>query len=418
METTNQNVVGNRRKRKILLALPLLAIPLLTLMFRAAGGGSVPQSDAAANRGFNLKLPNAQLDGKAKLSKLNYYENAAIDSAKMEELRKKDPNYRASAGQDSLQKYGASAPASGLTIATPDPKAQKLMQKLDQLKQAVNAQPASIRREAAMKGPVPASGNTQDIERLEQMMLALHSQEPEDREMQQINGMLENILDIQYPERLKQKIKKASDAERGQVFTVQQEPPRQPVSVLLQDAQNSTAAFGVTSHNRFYSLEEAVDAPIQNAVQATIAETQAAVNGTTVKLRLGQDIYVNGTCIPASSFVYGVASLKGERLTIAISNVRHGNSLFPVDMSVYDLDGLEGLFIPGAISRDVAKASADQTVQGLGVTTLSDSWSAQAAGAGIEAAKTLFSKKVKLVKVTVKAGYQVLLKDNKKKDKL
>jgi hypothetical protein len=41
-------------------------------------------------------------------------------------------------------------------------------------------------------------------------------------------------------------------------------------------------------------------------------------------------------------------------------------------------------------------------VQTLGVTTLSDSWGAQAAGAGIEAAKGLFSRKVKLIKVPSK----------------
>jgi hypothetical protein len=35
----------------------------------------------------------------------------------------------------------------------------------------------------------------------------------------------------------------------------------------------------------------------------------------------------------------------------------------------------------------------------------------QAANAGIQAAKSLISKKVKLVKVTVKAGYKILLKD-------
>ena len=36
---------------------------------------------------------------------------------------------------------------------------------------------------------------------------------------------------------------------------------------------------------------------------------------------------------------------------------------------------------------------------------------AQAAAAGISAAKTLLSRKVKQVKVMVKAGYKVLLKD-------
>ena len=124
---------------------------------------------------------------------------------------------------------------------------------------------------------------------------------------------------------------------------------------------------------------------------------------------------MDGTRIPSNTFIYGVAALKGERLTVKVTSIRHGNSLFPVDLSVHDLDGLDGIFIPGAINRDVAKASADQSMQSLGVTTLDDSWSSQAAGAGIEAAKTLFSKKVKLVKVVVKSGYQVLLKDKKEK---
>jgi len=41
--------------------------------------------------------------------------------------------------------------------------------------------------------------------------------------------------------------------------------------------------------------------------------------------------------------------------------------------------------------------------------SLDPSIGAQAAGAGIEAAKSLFSKKVKLIKATVNAGLQVLL---------
>ncbi len=51
----------------------------------------------------------------------------------------------------------------------------------------------------------------------------------------------------------------------------------------------------------------------------------------------------------------------------------------------------------------------------MNLATLDPSIGAQAAGAGIQAAKTLLSRKVKLVKVTVKAGYKVLLKDSKEK---
>ena len=77
------------------------------------------------------------------------------------------------------------------------------------------------------------------------------------------------------------------------------------------------------------------------------------------------------------------------------------------------MDGLDGIYIPGAITRDVAKQSADRAVQGIGFTALEPSLKVQAASAGIEAAKTLFSRKAKLIKVMVKAGYQVLLRDEK-----
>jgi hypothetical protein len=96
--------------------------------------------------------------------------------------------------------------------------------------------------------------------------------------------------------------------------------------------------------------------------------------------------------------------------------VRYGQNIFPVSLSVYDMDGLAGIYIPGAITRDVAKQTGDEAIQGIGLTTLDPSLGAQAASAGIQAAKTLISKKVKLVRVVVKAGYQVLLKDDNQKE--
>ena len=150
-------------------------------------------------------------------------------------------------------------------------------------------------------------------------------------------------------------------------------------------------------------------------MDAVVHETQTVVNGSTVKLRLANAIFINGVLIPKDHFLYGIASLKGERLTITINSLRYHNSIFPVNLSVYDRDGLAGIYIPDAISRDVAKASADRSIQTLGVTSLDDSWGAQAAGMGIETAKNLLSKKVKLVKVVLKAGYQVLIYDENQK---
>ena len=153
-----------------------------------------------------------------------------------------------------------------------------------------------------------------------------------------------------------------------------------------------------STQNGFYSFtDETAESNNQNAIEAVIHETQTLVNGSTVKLRLVNDIYINGVFIPKNNFIFGITQLTGERLGITVHTIRYRNSLFPVDLLVYDMDGMDGIHIPGAITRDVAKESADRSLQGIGYTSLDPSIGAQAASAGIEAAKTLLGKKIKLI---------------------
>jgi conjugative transposon TraM protein len=115
--------------------------------------------------------------------------------------------------------------------------------------------------------------------------------------------------------------------------------------------------------------------------------------------------------IPKDNFVFGTAFLNGERLEIEINSIRNGKALFPVRLEVYDMDGLPGIYIPGAITRDAGKQSAENSLGLMDVSSIDPSLKARAAATGITAAKSLLSKRLKQVKVTVKAGYKVLLKD-------
>ena len=403
------------RGRKFLLLLPLFILPFVTLLFYAMGGGSASPSGAVNKKGFNLKLPSAQFKEDKAMDKLNYYDQAAIDSTKLDELRKKDPNYRFAAVDSSNTGKVA---GNGLRMDNyQSPQEDKVYEKL-----------AALQRTISQPSPSPASSSNPTLEapqsapsayetELKQMLQSMDSPSQADPEMEQIGGMLENILNLQYPERMEQKLKQESARNRGRIYGVALQQEQEIIGSIDNPETANIGLFGMNvRHNDFYGLDAPAPASQDNAVQAVVAENQTVVNGATVKMTLAQDIYINGTKIPKNTYVYGTASLKGERLAIEITNIRHGSSIFPVELTVFDLDGLGGIYIPGAINRDVAKASADRSMQTLGVTTLSDSWGAQAAGAGIEAAKGLFSKKVKLIKVNLKAGYAILLKDGKQKD--
>ena len=251
-------------------------------------------------------------------------------------------------------------------------------------------------------------------------MQTMNQKDSADPEMQQLNSMMDKIIDMQHPERVEDKIRQTSEVRKGQVFSVGVNSPVNSISFLDNKSNkkffNDTSRKLATQQNNFYSLEDALAlTDNQNAIEAVVHETQTIVNGSTVKFRLVNDIYINGILIPKDNFVFGTASLSGERLDININSIRYKNSLFPVALSAFDMDGLEGIYIPGAITSDVARQSADRAVQDIGFNSLTPSVGVQAASAGIEAAKTLFSKKVKLIKVTVKAGYQVLLRDEKQK---
>lgn len=224
-----------------------------------------------------------------------------------------------------------------------------------------------------------------EVDRLEQMMNMISQPEGDDPEMRQLNGMLEKILDIQHPDRVRQKLKEGSDAKRGQVYAVTGAQKESKITILTAGKTGNGTGF--------FALEENAETLEQNAIQAAVHENQTIVTGSTIKLRLLNDITVNGTLIPKDNFVFGKASLEGERLTIKIASIRYRNSLYPVELAVFDLDGMDGIRIPGAITRDVAKQSVDRSLQAIGMTSLDPSVEAQAAGAGIEAVKSLVSKK-------------------------
>ncbi|OCB73199.1 conjugative transposon protein TraM [Flavobacterium piscis] len=416
------------KKRKMLLVLPLITLPFITILFYTLGGATMEAMGGKneIKKGFNFNLPLPKFKEDSALDKMSYYDQAAVDSIKLQEQIKKDPNY---SNQKTVQESIGEFPDTYFEVqrfqkgktgfnssSFQNRSEQKVYEKLQALQKAIS-QPAipenygQDMKEFENYGS--SKGVSDEIESLEQMMSKMGESHEPDPELKQLGGMLENILDIQHPSRVQERLKQSSDNKKGKILTVNRKKEEDNVTSLQQDKTDLRSI----KNNSFYTVDENIEQEQhQNSIEAVIHETQTIVNGSVVKLRLSSDIFLQGTMIPKNTFLYGIATLKGERLEVKINNIQFRNSIFPVELTVYDMDGIDGIYIPGAVSRDVAKASADRSIQTLGLTGLTDSWGAQAAGMGIEAAKSLMSKKVKLVKVVVKAGYQVLLYDEKQKN--
>ena len=411
------------RRKKFLTVLPLLVIPFVTIIFWIFGGGEGAPNGVMPSRDqrINADLPGASFKEDQPHDKMSYYDRAASDSIKMKELMRNDPNVN-------IQVNGQAATGDSFSMSS-NPgmenraeygpgQEQRVYEKLAQLNQTLNQTPVAATPGAVYPAERQRSGaggmRSSDVDRLERMMNTMNRPAEPDPEMNELNGMLDKILDIQNPGRMQEQLRQKSAEKRGQVFPVTTGKKSTAISTLDKPAEKRAKQRQV--EGSFYSLEEpTVASDTLSSIEAVVHETQTLVNGSTVKLRLVNDIFINGVLIPKDQFVFGMASLSGERLTISVSSIRYGNSLFAVDLTVYDLDGLDGIYVPGAISRDVAKTSADRGLQGIGINSFDPSLGMQAASVGIEAAKSFLSKKVRLIRVTVKAGYKVLLRDGQQK---
>jgi conjugative transposon TraM protein len=421
------------QQRKFYTFLPLLVLPFLTLLFWVIisrnKAGVAPGKD---HKGLILSLPEAFFKDDKNFDKLSYYQKSAADSARLRDLIEKDPYY-----QDTLlaskagplgvplkdlngpgKKRRTSGSVSG-TDRTDDPD-QQVHAKLKELDKVLSE---TSHPKFDNENPAKAKGDNKSLRpemaRLEQMMAGIDAEEPveeEDPEMTELNGMLDKIMQIQNPALAEEKLTEQSMANGKQVFPVLAAAEHVNYTLLASASTDSLNApqTALLTANGFYALNDnELAVTTQNAIEAVIDQNQTLVTGTTIKLRLATDVFIAGNRVLAGSFLYGKVSLNQERLRVDIEGIRLNNSLFPVKLSVYDLDGIEGIYIPGALSREVGKQSSDRVIQSVSVPIIDPSVGAQAASAGIEVAKTFLGRKAKLIQVSVKAGYRVLLKDAK-----
>ena len=152
----------------------------------------------------------------------------------------------------------------------------------------------------------------------------------------------------------------------------------------------------------------------KNTISASVYGYQTVTNGQTVRLRLLEPMAVDERIIPKNSIIVGSTKVQGERLCITITSIENGRMIIPVELSVYDTDGQEGIFIPNSMEVSAAKEVAANMGGSMGSSiNISPDAKAQLAsdlGKGlIQGTSQYIAKKMRTVKVHLKAGYQVLL---------
>ena len=190
----------------------------------------------------------------------------------------------------------------------------------------------------------------------------------------------------------------------------------QVVSALAQPMSDSTFRSEYVKERNYIFHTAIGTAPLteKNTISACVHTQQTVTDGQTVRFRLLEPMLVSGREIPRNAPVVGTAKVQGERLAVVISSLEYQGNIIPVELTVYDTDGQAGIFIPGSMERSAAKEIAANmgTSVGSSVNISTDAGAQLASDLGkglIQGTSQYFAKKMRTVKVHLKAGYKVLL---------
>lgn len=348
METKEKNL------RTMLLVLPMLVLPFLALAFYGLGGGTGSAPEQTSLAGIDTTLPDAQFRKDDAQDKLSLYGLLAKDSSAFK-------NQFGELQQDKK------AEMPQLSNAPEDFAEEQISEKIALIEKEINRPVRPVTEDKITTAPAASVSLSKDVERLESLMYTMQEGKEEDPEMAQLSAMLDKIIKIQNPEISREEVKDSSH-----------------------DAPDS----------------------LFRAIPAEIARKQKAVAGSTVELRLLDTLVIGAYIIPRGHLLFGTCRITNQRLLLNIRNVRLGTSIIPANLTVYSLDGMPGIDAPEAVLGDAARSGTDNAVRGIGMYRMDQSIASQMAGAGIDAARDLASKKVRKIRVKLSEGTQVLLRNN------
>ena len=159
-------------------------------------------------------------------------------------------------------------------------------------------------------------------------------------------------------------------------------------------------------------------------IKAIIDEDVKATDGSRVRLRLLDDIEIGETVVKKGSYLYATMSGFGsQRVKGSINSILVDDELIKVSLSLYDTDGLEGLYVPGSQFRETTKDVASGAMQNnmnidqTGTNNSLSQWGLQAVTNAYQKTSNAISKAIKKNKVKLKYGTFVYLVNGKEKKK-
>ena len=357
----------------------LCGIVILWLLY-----SSLEKKDDTTGNAFNTEIPDGENDG----IKSKAEEYAAAEVAKEKEQRQV-----AIANLDTLSSQSPDAVVQSSAIETSAQTYQEVQASLDDFFVPEPTQSVEV---------AELQARTDELEA--QNAMAQQTQQPDQMEMLERSYQLAaqymgngNGGNYQAPQQ--------QDDEKG----------KRNVQPIAQVSRNVVSSLNSSSAGRGFNTSVGVkSATTKNTISAVVAGNQSVIDGESVKLRTTEPMWIGNRLIPRNTTIMGSGRVQGERLEIEITSIECDGSIYDVDLHVFDSDGQEGINIPQSMESDALHeigANMGSTMgSSINISTNTGAQIASDVGRGLKNGVSQYlTKKMRTVKVHLKAGYRVML---------
>ncbi len=187
-------------------------------------------------------------------------------------------------------------------------------------------------------------------------------------------------------------------------------PAPKPVIRNVEERSTATVSHG----RKGFKTENAKSAGRGDkaTIQAVIHGEQKGVRSSSqVFIRLLEPVTIKGTTIPASTNLIGSVVFSENRVMISTESIKFNGDLYPFRGTIYDQDGMRGLYTGENLANDVAKeggqgaiSGADQHVSG-GYNMVT-----KVTNTIIDGTKSVLEKTQRKKSVDLPANYKIFIK--------
>lgn len=199
--------------------------------------------------------------------------------------------------------------------------------------------------------------------------------------------------------------------QRSVVSTLQPTIPDSVLMAHVEAGNENLLGFNTVTDN----VEGGV---LRNAFRVRVDETQVLRIGDNLVLRTMEPVRLsNGIIIPRNTPLIATTSLRGNRMVISIDALEHKGSIYGVKWVGYDLNGQLGVYVPWSDEGGALKEFGAGVAQTAGTSinfnqsSAKDQVLSDLARGLMRGGANYLANRVKDVKVTFNAGYQLYLMD-------